>query len=524
MQRSPITARWIPALGLPVALLAMVQGSACSCGDSAAEGEGEEGEVEEGEGEGEGEGDEGEGEGEGECTPESDTELCARIGKDCGTVTATDNCDAARPAVDCGACLLPEVCGGAAVANVCGVPPANDVPTVDPDATPETRALLRNLRALAPTHTMLGMQDALGMGVFMRNSDGSVNWDAPDGVNSDIRVICGSGPAVVGNDVSSIVGDWWIGFPNIEELKTQYQARLREEVQLQHARGGMYTLSWHQSNPVTGEDYRNGPHELWRIVPPEACDDVVAAVPGLTDCGTHFEVFRAKIDDLADWLNTLEDDNGNPIPIVVRPFHENNGGWFWWGANDGSGSTTASVRYQTVHRAIWQWMVTYVSQTKNVHNVLWAMSPNGTGGWHPLTREEYLSFGPGLDLVDVLGYDFYATDLTGADEWGSGALPELAMLTALAEETDKVAAMTEGGSPGGHRDNYACDFWTRQQLGPILNDPAASRIAWYLTWTNTPEGTWWGPVPGSCSEPDFLEVCEYPDTLLEGEADLYADP
>ena len=61
MQRSPITARWIPALGLPVALLAMVQGSACSCGDSAAEGEGEEGEGEEGEGEGEGEGVQGEG-------------------------------------------------------------------------------------------------------------------------------------------------------------------------------------------------------------------------------------------------------------------------------------------------------------------------------------------------------------------------------------------------------------------------------------------------------------------------------
>jgi peptidoglycan/xylan/chitin deacetylase (PgdA/CDA1 family) len=55
------------------------------------------------------------------CTPESDTTFCSRLGKNCGVVSQTDNCGVGR-AVDCGTCTLPATCGGAGTANVCGVP------------------------------------------------------------------------------------------------------------------------------------------------------------------------------------------------------------------------------------------------------------------------------------------------------------------------------------------------------------------------------------------------------------------
>lgn len=56
------------------------------------------------------------------CVPEGDQAFCARLGKDCGEVTAADNCGAARTAA-CGSCPAPLHCG-AAVPNVCTCRPA----------------------------------------------------------------------------------------------------------------------------------------------------------------------------------------------------------------------------------------------------------------------------------------------------------------------------------------------------------------------------------------------------------------
>jgi hypothetical protein len=53
------------------------------------------------------------------CTPESDSALCLRVGNDCGTVSANDNCGTLRT-VSCGTCAAPQTCGGSGVANVCG--------------------------------------------------------------------------------------------------------------------------------------------------------------------------------------------------------------------------------------------------------------------------------------------------------------------------------------------------------------------------------------------------------------------
>jgi endo-1,4-beta-D-glucanase Y len=57
----------------------------------------------------------------GTCAAETDAAFCARLGKNCGSVSGTDNCDASRTVSDCGTCTLPQSCGGGGTANVCGV-------------------------------------------------------------------------------------------------------------------------------------------------------------------------------------------------------------------------------------------------------------------------------------------------------------------------------------------------------------------------------------------------------------------
>jgi Polysaccharide deacetylase len=58
--------------------------------------------------------------GSGGCAAETNAQFCARLGKNCGTVTAPDNCGTTRTVSSCGTCTAPQTCGGGGVANVCG--------------------------------------------------------------------------------------------------------------------------------------------------------------------------------------------------------------------------------------------------------------------------------------------------------------------------------------------------------------------------------------------------------------------
>lgn len=123
--------------------------------------------------------------------------------------------------------------------------------------------------------------------------------------------------------------------------------------------------------------------ESQRIVPPEACSQVNQA-----GCGSHFQVFKAEIDTIADFLLRLKTEVGVPIPVILRPFHENSGDWFWWGVE---GASPTPV-YRASLRAIWNWMF-HDFLSKGIPQRLWAVSPNGrsTQWGNGLPREQYLS-------------------------------------------------------------------------------------------------------------------------------------
>ncbi len=53
------------------------------------------------------------------CTPQTDAEYCLARGADCGTPTALDNCGVSRTPASCGTCTSPKICGGGYYPNVC---------------------------------------------------------------------------------------------------------------------------------------------------------------------------------------------------------------------------------------------------------------------------------------------------------------------------------------------------------------------------------------------------------------------
>jgi hypothetical protein len=55
----------------------------------------------------------------GTCVPETDSAMCSRYGKNCGSYSAVDNCGATRTVNSCGSCSS-GTCAGGGTANVCG--------------------------------------------------------------------------------------------------------------------------------------------------------------------------------------------------------------------------------------------------------------------------------------------------------------------------------------------------------------------------------------------------------------------
>lgn len=251
---------------------------------------------------------------------------------------------------------------------------------VDPDATEETTALYANLQRIGPERILFGHQDDLAYGVNWDRRSDSLARLAGDR-QSDVRAVTGSYPAVYGWDVGDLGGK-----PDASvNLDSVPYDRMRQWMVEGYERGGVITVSWHMNNPVSGS-------HSW---------DTTPAVSELLPDSSHHDVYRRYLDRFARFAKSLEAGfwtwigGGHPVPIIFRPYHEMTGSWFWWG-----GDNTTPEAY----KQLWRFTVEYLRDEKDVHNLLYAYSPDIFE-----SREHYLRYYPGDAYVDVLGYDDYHT-------------------------------------------------------------------------------------------------------------------
>lgn len=341
------------------------------------------------------------------------------------------------------------VCLAAASCST-GVPePSPSVPSVspvDPDATPETRDLLRRLHAQEGKGILFGHQHDLSMGF---------TFDTGDGKASDTLAAVGDHPAVFGWDSLVLDGDEAPGDPDATpEANVEVLTRMFKQAD---ALGGVNTLTMHLPNPVTGGDFY------------DTSGDVVAAVlPG----GARHSDLTARVDRVADAVAGARRPDGTLIPVILRPWHERNGDWFWWGAGHAT-----DQQYVELFR----FTVDYLRHERGLHNLLYAYSPNSPLNADPGT---YLAGYPGDDHVDILGYDSY-DETEGGQEWLRSVTADLAAVVGLADERGKVPAWTEFGPYEGTEPD---SHWFTSVLGALKADQNASRIAWMLTWANYGHG------------------------------------
>ncbi len=346
---------------------------------------------------------------------------------------------------------------------------------VDPDATAETRGLYSHLWKIQSQGFMFGHHDDL---IYGRDWTQEPN-------RSDVKDVCGDYPAVFSVDFAEIMDDRYASAPlNADRKRTILEARKRGEVIIACA---------HINNPLTGGDSWDNSSNI-----------VVKSI--LEDGSAVNTTFKSWLDRLAAFALELKDDQGNLIPVIFRPFHEHTQTWSWWGK---------SCTTQDEFIGLWRFTVDYLVKTKQVHNFIFAISPQlDVAG----STDNLLFRWPGDDYVDFIGMDSYHGTNTNA------LTTNTKNLVALSKEKMKPCGITETGIEGIRKgsDDYP-DYWTKEILTPLAGKDISMVVMWRNKYDPAHEGYhFFGPWTGHSSANDFVKFYESSFTLFSSDLpDMY---
>lgn len=336
----------------------------------------------------------------------------------------------------------------------------SDVQLADETATPGTKFLYKKIKSIAQNGIAIGHQDATAYGIGWKASE-------QEPFKNDMFSVVQKNPVVHGWDVGHIE------LNHEFNLDTVSFSLMKEKIKKTDELGGITTISWHLDNPVS-----NG--SSW---------DTTPAVTEILKGGSQRDKYLIWVKRLSIFFKSLRDTKGDPIPVVFRPYHEMNGGWFWWGA----GNCTV-----TAYKMLYQDLVTLLKQN-GVHNLLYAYSPNTLN-----TSTEYTLFYPGDEYVDILGIDIY--NHSGDETFARKLQEDLKIVREFAEEKDKPFALSETGNTKPGNPNW----WT-EILYPGIQDTG---IAWVLFWRNARVSHYFGTYPDGVSALDFKKLEKQNDILF----------
>ena len=245
---------------------------------------------------------------------------------------------------------------------------------VTPNASPEAKALLAYIQGISGKYTLTGQHN------YPQSGDKNTQFAAD---------YIGKTPVVWSDD---------FGFSKSGDKDT-YLARpeIIKEAIRQYKMGAIVTLCWHAVPPTADEPVTFQPL-------PGANPEKLESVQGqLTDAqfkdlltkGTALHKhWMQQVDVIAGYLKQLQDAH---VPVLWRPYHEMNGGWFWWGGRFQGKYTTAEL-----YRQIYDRLVNF----HKLNNLIWIWSVD-----RPTEPVKAFShYYPGNQYLDIVGLDVYGSD------------------------------------------------------------------------------------------------------------------
>jgi mannan endo-1,4-beta-mannosidase len=213
-------------------------------------------------------------------------------------------------------------------------------------------------------------------------------------------------------------------------------------------------MSWHERNPV--EVCQRG--EYYECAKKPMTAETLHAV--LTKGTPEHKLWLADIDALAKVVGNLRDRG---VVVLFRPYHEMNGGWFWWGK-------------QNAYPELWDALYDELAVRRKLDNLIWVWS---------LDRDalDAKPFYPLRHKPDVVGTDMYELD-PGTPKFATAR----ATLTAAAGGSATFAITEVGLAP----------------TAKVLDDV---NPAWVLLWGDNIDANWaWNNNCPGCNKPDQISA------------------
>ncbi len=227
----------------------------------------------------------------------------------------------------------------------------------NPNASPEAKQVMAYLKSLHGQGILTGQHTGTAAGAEIRF----------------LQYHTGKLPALRGFDL--------LGYSNAVMPPEMTPAAIVEVVQNRGSveagiqwwkeRRGLVTLCWHWYSPLDGRA---------KAFYTENTDfDLTAAlVPG----SPGYLGLQADMDLIAGHLKRLQYEG---VPVLWRPLHEADGGWFWWGAKG-----------PEPYKALYRWMYDRFTFHHKLDNLIWV--------WNAPEPGKY----PGDDVTDLSSIDVYA--------------------------------------------------------------------------------------------------------------------
>jgi beta-mannanase len=252
-------------------------------------------------------------------------------------------------------------------------------PPSNPNTTPEARKVLTYLQNL-------GGQGILSGQLSMLN-DTVVTTDTLVTTFRDRYVMRRNGgklPAVY----ASNFGDWPMDYQHaiVKLVKDRWKATQGKSVAL---------ICWHTVQPDTNEELGYAAMSKFSASNPYPA----AKVDSILTPGTRLNIeHMRRLKVAGTYLKSLDSAG---IPVLWRPYHENNGAFFWWGQ-------------QPRFKELWAQMYNYYTDSLKLNNLIWVYSMCHFGEGDRWIDSLY----PGHKYVDMLGVDIYAGNFgQGYDPW-----------------------------------------------------------------------------------------------------------
>ena len=197
-----------------------------------------------------------------------------------------------------------------------------------------------------------------------------------------LKEITGEYPAFVEEDLCGWKSPRWN-----QEYKNVVQQEIDAVKDIWLNKKAIPSMCWHWPNPLhEGGRFPDSKVKLTS----EQFDNIVT--PGTNE-------YNLMMDDLkkhADYLQQLSDLG---IPLVWRPLHEIDGGWFWW--------TDTEKPENTAN--LWKIVYNYLVHEREFHNLIWLYCA-GVANPTKKSTEDRKKYYPGDEWCDMVSIDLYNID------------------------------------------------------------------------------------------------------------------